>query len=405
MTQINLRDDALTRGLAYLRPVPERSPVVQLAAVPRRPPRVDVAIAAALFAWAALEAVFATGPGSTGVRLALAAAFTVPLAWRRRWPLPVLLVVVLTLGARSAWGDVPEEGATPMPELLLAAFSVALYARPAAAAIAGLPIVLAAIIATVVLDGFADSPGAVDVAIISFICAGAWTGGWLVRLRAAQLQAAEELGPELAREAVVQERARLARELHDVVAHSVSIISVQTGAAQELLRRDPDRAEEHLEKVRRAAHDALDELRRLVGVLREDEPVYDPQPGLARLDELVDEARAAGQDVTVDADGEVRAVPPGLDLAAYRVVQEGLTNARRHAHGAPAHVAVRYGDRALEVEVVNGPDGAPNGDRGAGHGLIGMRERVRLYGGTLQTAPTEDGGFAIRATLPLEADR
>lgn len=199
----------------------------------------------------------------------------------------------------------------------------------------------------------------------------------------------------------------MARELHDVVAHSVSIVAVQAGAAEALLDVDPAAARPHLEAVRRTAHDALVELRRLVGVLREDEPTYTPQPGLERLAELVDEARATGLAVELVEEGERPAVPLGVDLAAYRIVQEGLTNARRHAAGAAARVRVAYDPGALEVEVLNGP-GGPGRERdddgaGSGHGLIGMRERARLYGGTLEAGAEPGGGFRVRARLPLEA--
>jgi signal transduction histidine kinase len=184
----------------------------------------------------------------------------------------------------------------------------------------------------------------------------------------------------------------------------VSIIAVQAGAAEALAGRDDDRAREHMRSVRRTAHEALVELRRLGGVLREDEPVLAPQPGLERLDELLADARAAGLPVELQVDGPARDLPAGLDLAAYRIVQEGLTNVRRHAGAADTVVRVRYGDSALELEVVNAP-GVGNGTgQGTGHGLIGMRERARLYGGTFDAGAAEDGGFRVRARLPLEAE-
>jgi signal transduction histidine kinase len=197
----------------------------------------------------------------------------------------------------------------------------------------------------------------------------------------------------------------MARELHDVVAHSVSIIAVQAGAAEMLVADDPQAARTHMESVRRTAHEALGELRRLVGVLRDDEAVLDPQPGLARLGELLDDARSTGLPVELITEGEPRKVPPGLDLAAYRIVQEGLTNVRRHAGPVPTQVRVRYEPDLLEVEVENAP-GRRNGGsgEGTGHGLIGMRERARLYGGSLEVGEQPGGGFRVRARLPLEVE-
>jgi signal transduction histidine kinase len=255
-----------------------------------------------------------------------------------------------------------------------------------------------------VFGNFAGSPTAVDLAIISFITLGAWTGGWIVRRRAEQLVAAQAAGPELARQAVASERTRLARELHDVVAHSVTIISLQAGAAEAVLDEDPGQARVHLEAVRKTAHEALVELRRLVGVLREAEPVYEPQGGLVRLDELIDEMRTAGLAIELHEEGARPTLPPGVDLSAYRIVQESLTNVRRHAGAAPTRVRVRYCEDALELEVVNSR-GSGKGALGAGtgHGLIGMQERARLYGGTLDATEAPDGGFVVRARLPLEA--
>jgi signal transduction histidine kinase len=377
--------------------------VLNLARVPRRPPRIDVAIAGGLFAWALAEALFDEGSGPVWARIVVAACFTVPLVWRRRAPVAALLVILVTLTVAGIAGHEPETGAMPFPALLVAGFSTALYARSDRVAIATSVGPAGGVLLAMALDYLAGSPGPADYAILTFLSFGAWTGGWLVRRRAAQVERAQAQAPELAREAVTAERARVARELHDVVAHSVSIIAVQAGAAEALLDRDAEAARPHLESVRRTAHDALVELRRLVGVLREDEPTYVPQPGLERLPELVDDARAAGVAVELVEEGTRPAVPLGVDLAAYRIVQEGLTNVRRHAHGASATVGVRYAPSALELEVANGPGGRANGTAGTGHGLIGMRERARLYGGTLEAGPQADGGFVVRAVLPLEA--
>jgi signal transduction histidine kinase len=379
--------------------------VLQLARVPRRPPPIDVAIAGGLLVWALAEALFADGSGPTWARVVVALCFSVPLVWRRRAPVTVLLILLATLAVAGIAGDEPESGAMPFPSLLVAGFSSALYARSDRVAIATSVGPAAGVLIAIALDYFSGSPGPADFAILFFLSAGAWAGGWLVRRRAAQLEQARADAPELAREAVAAERTRVARELHDVVAHSVSIIAVQAGAAEALLDHDAEAARPHLATVRRTAHDALVELRRLVGVLREDEPTYVPQPGLERLRELVDDARAAGLAVELVEEGTRPAVPLGVDLAAYRIVQESLTNVRRHAAGSAATVVVRYAPTALELEVANGPGGRANGTAGTGHGIIGMRERARLYGGTFEAGPQLDGGYRVRATLPLEEGR
>ena len=398
----------MTPARAQVRSVPrDMDPLVQLARVPRRPPRVDVAIAALLLVWASLEAAFVNGPGPGWARAATAVAFTVPLVLRRRMPVAVLAFVVAVLVLRGATSDTAETGAMPFPALLVGTFSCALYGRPAWRAIAAAALPAAGILGALATGYFVGDTTPVDVAILVFISLGAWVGGWLVRRRAAQAEAAEAAGPRLARDAVAAERARMARELHDIVAHSVSIIAVQAGAAEALMDSDRAAAREHVQAIRRTAHEALVELRRLLGVLREEEPGYRPQPGLDRLDELIEEARAAGLAVEVEVDQQdaSRRIPAGVDLAAYRIVQEGLTNARRHAGRVRTVVRVREAGGRLDVEVVNaaGPaDALAGAGAGSGQGLIGMRERARLSGGTLEAGPAPDGGFRVHASLPLE---
>ncbi len=368
--------------------------MVDLASVPRRVPRGDVLIALALFVWAVLEALFADADAPLGLRLAWAIGFSLPMAWRRRWPVQMVAIVCVVTLWRAAAGYIPEEGAMPMPSVLIGAFSAALYANPRWISAFGIVFPIIAI-----AGGLPhEDTKAVDYAILSFIVSVAWIGGWMVRRRAEQLELARAEGPELAREAVNAERARMARELHDVVAHSVSIISVQAGAADQQLERDPERAREHLAAVRGSAHEALTELRRLVGLLREDDASYVPAPGLSRLEDLVDQSRASGVAVEVRTAGTARTLPAGLDLTAYRIIQESLTNVRRHAAGSDATVHVNYGARELTITVANGA--GSDIESGDGRGLIGMRERVRLYDGTLEAGPTADGGYGVRAQLP-----
>ena len=258
--------------------------------------------------------------------------------------------------------------------------------------------------------------GVFDIELVLFLPLGAGLAlGAHVLQRRARRQASlearavrlEQEREEAARAAVAEERRRIARDLHDVVAHSVSVMTVQAGAARLLLAEEPARAREPLLSVEATGRQALTELRRLLGLLRseEGERALGPRPGLAALPELLAQTRTAGLPVELSVEGEPpRSVAPGVELAAYRIVQEALTNARKHAGAARASVAVRYGNGALELVVAN--DGAPvvRDGRPRGHGLVGMRERAALYGGTLEAGPRAEGGFVVRARLPLEAD-
>jgi signal transduction histidine kinase len=380
-------------------------PFVKLTRVPRRPPRIDLLIAGALLAWALTEAFLDRGPGPLAGRVAFAVAVTVPLAVRRQAP---GLVVVVLSAATLAWAlpaRVVETGTNPFPGFLLAAFSVACYARRTAVAAAG-GLSLFAVLLVVLQSHYYAGAGVhpSDVAILSVFLGGAWAAGWLVRQRAGQARQALAESGELARSAVNEERTRIARELHDVVAHSVSIIAVQAGAAEEMLEHDPELARAHIASVRRTAREAMAEMRRVLDVLRAEEPHYAPQPGLARLPDLLDEVRAADVPVELIEQGERPQLPPGVDLVVFRVVQESLTNVRKHAPGAPARVLLRYRAEALDLEVANAP-GSPaasgNGAARGGHGLIGMRERVHLFGGSFDAHPTSEGGFRVHARLPL----
>jgi signal transduction histidine kinase len=380
-------------------------PFVELTRVPRRPPLIDFLIAGALLAWALIEVVLGRGPGPLAGRVAFAVAVTAVLAVRRQ--APGLVVIVLSV-ATLAWAlpaRVAETGTNPFPSFLLAAFSVACFARRTIVAVAGGLSLFAVMLVVVDSDFYSGTGGSPrDVAILSVFLGGAWAAGWLVRQRAAQARRALMESGELARSAVSEERTRIARELHDVVAHSVSIIAVQAGAAEEMLGYDPERAREHIALVRRTAREAMTEMRRVLDVLRAEEPRYAPQPGLARLPDLLDEVRAADVPVELIEQGERPQLPPGVDLVVFRVVQESLTNVRKHAPGAPTRVLLRYGPKALELEVANAPGSlaaSANGAGRGGHGLIGMRERVHLFGGSFDAQPTGEGGFRVHAVLPL----
>jgi signal transduction histidine kinase len=380
-------------------------PLVRLARVPNRPPRVDILVAGALLVWALLEAFLDPGPGPRAGRIAFAVALSVPLAFRRQAPGLVVLAVSAATLAWSLSATVAEHGTGPFPSILLAAFSVACYARRSIVAVAGGLLLLATMLITVESHYYTGTgANASNITILALFIGGAWGAGWLVRQRAAQARRAFAESGELAQSAVGEERARIARELHDVVAHSVSIIAVQAGAAEELLERDPARARQHLASVRRTAREAMTEMRRMLEVLRTDEPGYVPQAGLARLPDLLDETRRAGVPVELIEQGERPRLAPGVDLVAFRVVQESLTNVRKHAPGAPTVVLLRYLPKTLELEVQNQAaisHADANGGGPGGHGLVGMRERVRLFDGRFDAQPSADGGFRVHALLPL----
>jgi signal transduction histidine kinase len=237
----------------------------------------------------------------------------------------------------------------------------------------------------------------------------AWTTGVILSRRAAQARELAERAQRLEREhieaaerAVVEERQRIARELHDVIAHSVSVMTVQAGAVRRLLQPEQQKEREALEAVEATGRQALTEMRRLVGLLRDkgSMPEFSPQPGMGTIDQLLDGVRAAGLPVELEIAGPPQELPPGVDLAAYRVVQEALTNALKYAGPAHAWVAVHWKDGELELTIAN--DGRGDGDgTGGGLGLDGMRERVLLYGGEIDSGPREGGGYVVRAVLPV----
>jgi signal transduction histidine kinase len=207
---------------------------------------------------------------------------------------------------------------------------------------------------------------------------------------------------DAAERAVAEERQRIARELHDVVAHSVSVMTVQAGAVRRLLLPEQERERLALETVEATGREALTEMRRLVGLLRKEGamPEFAPQPSMRAVDVLVGTVREAGLPVELEVEGEPTELPPGVDLSAYRVIQEALTNALKYAGPANAWVTVRWKASELELEIANDGRSEPGGD-GSGHGLDGLRERVALVGGSIESGPRDGGGFVVKAHLPL----
>jgi MYXO-CTERM domain-containing protein len=328
----------------------------------------------------------------------------VGLLWRRRFPLPSLGAVC---AVNAVWIliDPPAGSLMPLLMVLVAVFTAA-QREPVQRALIGGAIGLAAIwLQFAVTDNdFAN------YAFTGVFVVGAWLGGRGFRTReehaggleahVAQLEVERE---EKARAAVAEERARIARELHDVVAHHVSVIVIQSQAAQQLTE-EGSAAGRALSSIEETGQEALTEMRRLLGLLRreDEELALAPQPSLRYLDRLAESVRDAGLPVEVEIQGEAVPLPPGVDLSAYRIVQEALTNALKHAGPARARVRVRYDPLELELEISDDGSGATSGN-GGGHGLVGMRERVNVYGGVVESGSGPEGGYAIRVRLPLDS--
>ena len=333
----------------------------------------------------------ATGPieGDKTVLIPTALAMTLPLALRRRWPLATVLVVFAAAALQELL-TTPPDGLSGVIAVLVAAYSVAAYSERWSAA-AGLVVAILLVLPA----------GAGDAAFAFVLIGGAWGAGRFVRRQNLLLDALAREQAARERAAIADERARLARELHDVVAHSVTTMVVQAEAGESLLARDPERAREAFVSITSSGRQALAELRRMLGLLRsaDGERALGPQPGLAQLQALVEEMRDIGLPVELTIEGQTRPLPAGIDLSAYRIVQEALTNTLKHAGPAWARVTVRYRTDDVELEMLDDGRRSTNGSQG-GHGIAGMSERVQLYGGTLETGRRDDGGFTVRARLP-----
>jgi signal transduction histidine kinase len=333
-------------------------------------------------------------------------AIVLPLLARRRFPFgaPAAVGVAAALISLVDKTVVPYDGVTFLVGCA-ALFLVGLL-RDRGQAVAGFA-VAEGVLAVVVHNSPRSFGG--NFVVASIIFAIVWTIAFGVGRKSVEADEARERAfraeherEERARAAVAEERARIARELHDVVGHSVSVMTVQASGVRRLLRPDQEREREALLVVERTGREALAEMRRMVGVLRrpEEAPALAPQPSLDHLSRLVEQAREAGLPVELRIEGEATQLPAGVDLTAYRLVQEGLTNVVKHARATRAEVLVNYGDGYLEVTVRDDGKGVGNGD-GGGHGLVGMRERVSVYGGELDAGPQTGGGYRLRAKLPL----
>jgi signal transduction histidine kinase len=388
-------DDAASAAL-YVGVVHVRLP--WLGRVGIDPVRLDWLLASVLTLQAELEIWLGAGGGGHPAAAAIVAPIvTGSVAVRRRYPMLVGTAVPMFAAVNHALWSGPQSLAYPIANLL-ALYALTAWTPPRRFAV-GTMLVIATDLATGLAPG--GSPvDALPFAVITLVVMLLVRRIVVDRERRARVAERErDLG---AREAVVQERARIARELHDVIAHHVSIIVLQAGAERRGMGDENAATREVLETVEQTGRSALTEMRRLLGMLREEPngPLA-PQPGLRDLPMLVDQLREAGLPVELHVEGAPRGLPVGIELSAYRIVQEGLTNALKHAGHARATVSVRYGRETLELEINDdGPGEAP--DASGGYGLIGMRERVALYGGRLEAGRRPSGGFAVRVLLPLE---
>jgi len=333
-------------------------------------------------------------------------AIVSPLLLRRRYPFGAPTAV----GVAAVLTSFVDERLVPFDFTIFLAGCAAVFLvgllRERAAAVGGLVVAIGVVGLVVYRDPLSNLDAFIVTSIIFGII---WTIAFAVSRKFEEADEAKERAAraerereERARAAVTEERARIARELHDVVGHSVSLMTVQASAVRRLLRPEQQRERDALLVVEQTGREALAEMRRMVGVLRrpEEAPALAPQPSLEHLHKLVEQARERGLQVELEIEGGPVALPAGVDLTAYRLVQEGLTNALKHSGTGRARVLVRYGAADIEVIVSDDGQGAGSGD-GGGHGLVGMRERVAVYGGELEAGPQPEGGYRLRAKLPV----
>jgi signal transduction histidine kinase len=377
-----------------------------------RPSRTDVLVAAAVLLVAVLETTLSSKISPKAAAYPCEIVLAIVLLWRRSAPLMVVAAVAVVQVVEAAAGVPLQEPVVP-----LLASVVAVYALITCAGLRRSLVGAGIGLAAVGVETALQHKGFGNFAFAAVFIVGAILVGRTVAHRTRQtvhlqhkadtLERTAEAHARAAAEAARQERARIARELHDVIAHSLSVMVVQAGAAEQIMGKDPHRAREAMAAVQETGRDALAEMAHLVGMLREDstEIGLAPQPGVADLARLVDQARQDGLEVELHVDGEPRALPPGPELSVYRIVQESLTNVRKHAATSRATVRLTYSAHGIATEIHNtGPAaGTGNGLPSGGHGLIGMRERVAVYGGTLEAGACEHGGgYRVRAHIPLE---
>jgi signal transduction histidine kinase len=365
---------------------------------PLRPPLIDVVLAGVFVALTAAEAVTLSGTTQATELWFFSVPALASLAVRRQYPLLVASVVTNVNFVVNAQNEF-----TTVLSLVLVAFTVGHETRPPRSYF-GLVLVLLPFLVNI----GRSQPVPSDVAAALVFLVGPWAVGVQTRMRADRAEAAEARAAQLEREQELQaalvaaaERTRIARELHDIVSHSISVVTIQVQAVRRRLGPDNEAEAADLAQVEATARQALNEMRRLFGVLRAEgeQPALAPQPGLDQLDALVASVRGGGVDVRVVLEGEPQPLPPGIDLAAYRIVQEGLTNAMRHSEASEVTVTVRYQPDSLQLRIHDNGRGLQR-TKNPGHGLVGVRERVILYGGTVEVANGPHSGVTLTATLP-----
>jgi signal transduction histidine kinase len=338
------------------------------------------------------------------------AVLVLPLFARRRFPFAALTAYWLLAAAISFidWRPIPFAHALFAVGLSVA-FLLGNLRNPSEAG-AGLIVILVCM--TALVQQIPDHSTA-ELVFVPLEFAIAWVGGFALRERSEQAEAAEMRAALAERErdaaariAVAEERARIARELHDIVAHAVSVMVLQVGAVRHKLPDELAEDRDALTGVERAGRTALAEMRRLLAAMRPDgdEPELTPQPGLDALDSLLEQVKRAGLPVQLHIEGDPLPLPRAIELSAYRIVQEGLTNALKHARASSADVFLRYRPDELQLEIRDNGAGAAKSD-GLGHGLVGIRERVKIYGGEMTAGAATEGGFVLGTTLPLSVER
>jgi signal transduction histidine kinase len=352
--------------------------------------------------------VFQTGlPGPRPALSVLAAFAMIPLLWRRTAPPHALIVMLVAVVLIGVVGEPDQSGFSLVLALLIGVYSVASYGAPRVAILALVTTLVGGLLYEWLTWVRGDS--VVDVVVPELLVFGAWIAGWevnLLRARAAELSERtallERAREHEARIAVAEERTRIARELHDVVSHSISIMGLHAAAARRAFGNNPPAAEESLLIVERTSRRAQDEMKRMLGMLRQEGSRGDaaPIPELSRLPELIEQVQRTGINVSFDVTGEVRRLSQGLELSAYRIIQEALTNARRHG-GPNVRVSLVYRSSTLDLAIHDDGSGVA-GELASGQGIIGMRERTSLHHGELYVG-NENGGFVVKVRLRIEA--
>jgi signal transduction histidine kinase len=360
-------------------------------------PAGDLALAVGLFCIKLFTLVAGIQEGAGPISYLVLPLWTLSLAWRRVSPARVAAAVAAAALLEVSIGGY-RDSIVALACFVIVPYSLAAYHKSMRELFGG----LAVFVPGGIVSALAQSGGAVaNVAAATFLLAGAVLAGLWIRQLRLRSEMLEQLGEDRVHTAVAEERARIARDLHDEVAHAMSVIAVQADAAEGALAHDPHLVRTPLVAIRDTARVALGDMRRVLGALGGGDPASDDasEPGLARLDSLVETARAGGLSVELSVEGEPRPLPAPLDVAVYRVVQEALTNVRKHSGAQRAEVIVRYRDDTVHVEIVDDGDGSGPGG-GSGKGLAGIHERVAALGGRVVAGPSPRG-FALGVILPL----